>query len=88
MNMPFDPLDYVIEFAFPDGDEVDVVVEKMPADGKWMISRSRLVLTVDHVWIPLVDVDPADPADVALLGYDRERALTVAYDYANRWRTS
>lgn len=87
MSMPFDPLDYAHEFAFPDGDEVDVVVERMGANDKWMISRGRQVLTVSNVWIPLDDIDPARPIDMALVGYDRDRALTVAYDYANRWRT-
>ncbi|MEU6725535.1 hypothetical protein ABZ917_17650 [Nonomuraea wenchangensis] len=88
MDLPFNPLEYADTFRFPDGDEVDIVVEKMANSGKWMICRERQVLTVDNMWIPLADLDPARAEDVALVGHDRDQALATAYDYANRWRTS
>ncbi len=87
MDLPFNPLDYATEFVFVDGDEVDVVVTQMSSPDKWMIKRQSQVLTVDGMWLPLADLNPGSPVDVALVGHDRDRALVVAHGHAIRSHT-
>ncbi|MEV8634309.1 hypothetical protein AB0395_21905 [Streptosporangium sp. NPDC051023] len=87
-----DPLAYATQFQFPAADNTVITVSAMATPGKWMIMRETptppsmplQVLTCDGVWISASDLNPTDPHDVALVGFDRDQAISTAYQHASR----
>ncbi|MEZ0076329.1 hypothetical protein [Planotetraspora sp. GP83] len=78
----FDPLDhaYVFILRAPDGGD-DVTVSRMGDTDTYMLTRrwSADVYTVNGDWMRLRDLAPSDPAHRALVAWQRDPALSTAY---------